>query len=104
MPGARQGRWREGGEVARRSETIAGQILGMTLVTPQTGSRGQIVRRLLIEQGVDIRKEFYIGMVVDRASRRVCLMASSEGGMDIEEVAARTPEKIHKVFIDPPPD
>jgi succinyl-CoA synthetase beta subunit len=76
-------------------------MLGMTLVTRQTGPQGQTVRRLLIEQGVDIRKEFYIGMIVDRASRNVCLMASSEGGMDIEEVAARTPEKIHKVFIDP---
>jgi succinyl-CoA synthetase beta subunit len=60
-----------------------------------------VVRRLLIEQGVDIGKEFYIGMVVDRSRRRVCLMASAEGGMDIEEVAAKTPEKIRKVFIDP---
>jgi succinyl-CoA synthetase beta subunit len=80
---------------------FAGQILGMTLVTNQTGPQGQVVRRLLVEQGLDIRKEFYIGLVLDRGKRRVCLMASSEGGMNIEEVAARTPEKIHKVFIDP---
>lgn len=80
---------------------FARQILGMTLVTNQTGPRGQVVRRLLVEQGVDIRKELYVGLVVDRSRRRVCLMASSEGGMDIEEVAARAPEKIHKVFIDP---
>jgi succinyl-CoA synthetase beta subunit len=59
------------------------------------------VRRLLIEEGADIRKELYVGLVVDRATQRVCLMASSEGGMDIEEVAAHTPEKIHKVYIDP---
>ncbi len=99
------GRGKGGGvKVAKSLDEVkqfAGNMLGMTLVTPQTGSQGQIVRRLLIEQGVDIRKEFYIGMIVDRASRSVCLMASSEGGMDIEEVAARTPEKIHKVFIDP---
>jgi succinyl-CoA synthetase beta subunit len=79
----------------------AGDILGMTLKTHQTGPEGRLVKRLLIEEGADIRKEFYIGMVVDRATQRVALMASSEGGMDIEEVAARTPEKIHKVFIDP---
>jgi len=59
------------------------------------------VRRLLIEEGADIKKELYVGMVVDRGTQRVCLMASSEGGMDIEEVAAKTPQKIHKVFIDP---
>ena len=80
---------------------FAGKMLGMTLITHQTGPQGQVVRRLLIEQGADIKKEFYVGMLVDRASRSVCLMASSEGGMDIEEVAARTPEKIHKVLIDP---
>jgi succinyl-CoA synthetase beta subunit len=76
-------------------------ILGMQLVTHQTGPEGQKVRRLLIEEGADIKKELYVGMVVDRGSQKVVLMASSEGGMDIEEVAARTPEKIHKVFIDP---
>src|ERR1700757_4923959 len=80
---------------------LAGKILGMQLVTHQTGPTGQKVRRLLIEEGADIKKELYVGMVVDRASQRVVLMASSEGGMDIEEVAAKSPEKIHKVFIDP---
>src|SRR5690349_23550602 len=73
----------------------------MQLVTHQTGPRGQKVRRLLIEEGADIKKELYVGMVVDRATQRVTLMASSEGGMDIEEVAAKTPAKIHKVSIDP---
>ncbi len=80
---------------------IAGQILGMQLRTHQTGPDGQKVRRLLIEEGAGIRKELYVGMVVDRGSQRVVLMASSEGGMDIEQVAAATPEKIHKVTIDP---
>jgi len=80
---------------------FAGRILGMQLVTHQTGPQGQKVRRLLVEAGASIAKELYVGMVVDRGTQRVCLMASSEGGMDIEEVAAKTPEKIHKVFIDP---
>jgi succinyl-CoA synthetase beta subunit len=80
---------------------LAGQILGMQLITHQTGPRGQKVRRLLIEEGADIKKELYVGMVVDRTTQRVVLMASSEGGMDIETVAANTPDKIHKVFIDP---
>jgi len=79
----------------------ASEILGMQLVTHQTGPGGQKVRRLLIEEGADIAKELYVGMVVDRATQRVTLMASSEGGMDIEEVAAHHPEKIHKVHIDP---
>ncbi len=99
------GRGKGGGvKVARTKDdvrTLAGQILGMQLVTHQTGPGGQKVRRLLIEEGADIRKELYVGMVVDRTTQRVCLMASSEGGMDIEHVAATTPEKIHKVFIDP---
>jgi succinyl-CoA synthetase beta subunit len=99
------GRGKGGGVKLARSvdevRTLAGQILGMQLVTHQTGPHGQKVRRLLIEEGADIKKELYVGMVVDRATQRVCLMASSEGGMDIEEVAAHTPEKIHKVFIDP---
>jgi len=80
---------------------LAGKILGMQLVTHQTGPQGQKVRRLLIEEGADIKKELYVGMVVDRGTQKVVLMASSEGGMDIEEVAAKTPEKIHKVMIDP---
>jgi len=79
----------------------AGAILGMQLKTHQTGPGGQKVRRLLIEEGADIKKELYLGMVVDRGSQRVVLMASSEGGMDIEEVAAKSPEKIHRVTIDP---
>ena len=79
----------------------ANKILGMQLVTHQTGPEGQKVRRLLIEEGADIKAELYVGMVVDRGTQRVALMASSEGGMDIEEVAAKTPEKIHKVFVDP---
>ena len=99
------GRGKGGGvKVAKSLEDVkalAEKILGMQLVTHQTGPQGQKVRRLLIEEGADIRKELYVGMVVDRATQRVVLMASSEGGMDIEEVAAKTPEKIHKVFIDP---
>jgi succinyl-CoA synthetase beta subunit len=99
------GRGKGGGVKLARSpdevKAFAGQILGMQLKTHQTGPEGQKVRRLLIEEGADIKKELYVGMVVDRVTQRVCLMASSEGGMDIEEVAARTPEKIHKVFVDP---
>ncbi len=99
------GRGKGGGvKVARSHDEVrdlAGRILGMQLVTHQTGPVGQKVRRLLIEEGADIRKELYVGMVVDRTTQRVCLMASSEGGMDIEEVAAKTPEMIHRVFIDP---
>ncbi len=99
------GRGKGGGvKVARSLEEVrqyATEILNMKLVTHQTGPEGQIVHRLFVEQGVAIAKEFYVGMVVDRSSQRVCLMASSEGGMEIEQVAADTPEKIHKVFIDP---
>ena len=99
------GRGKGGGvKVAKSPEQVreyANQILGMQLVTHQTGPEGQKVRRLLIEEGAQIVKEYYIGMVVDRSTQRVALMASSEGGMDIEEVAAHTPEKIHKVWIDP---
>jgi len=99
------GRGKGGGvKVAKSLEEVheyASKILGMTLVTHQTGPQGRVVKRLLVEEGADIRKELYVGMVVDRASQRVTLMASSEGGMDIEDVAASTPEKIHKVAIDP---
>ena len=99
------GRGKGGGvKVAKSLDEVrqyAGQILGMQLVTHQTGPEGQEVKRLLVEEGADIASELYVGMVVDRVTQRVCLMASSEGGMDIEEVAAKTPEKIHKVFIDP---
>src|SRR5262245_49045024 len=99
------GRGKGGGVKLAKSldevKQYAGQILGMQLKTHQTGPGGQKVRRLLIEEGADIKKELYVGMVVDRGTQKVVLMASSEGGMDIEEVAAKTPEKIHKVFIDP---
>jgi len=99
------GRGQGGGvKVARSPEEVrshAARILGMTLVTHQTGPEGRVVRRILVEEGADIRKEYYVGMVVDRVSQRVTLMASSEGGMEIEEVAARSPQKIHKVAIDP---
>src|SRR5438105_7140430 len=99
------GRGEGGGvEVAKSIDEVrqhASRILGMQLKTHQTGPEGQKVRRLLIEEGADIKKELYAGMVVDRGTQKVVLMASSEGGMDIEEVAAKTPEKIRKVFIDP---
>jgi succinyl-CoA synthetase beta subunit len=98
------GRGKGGGVKVARSSTevrdLASAMLGMQLVTHQTGPQGQKVRRLLIEEGADIRTELYVGMVVDRTTQRVVLMASSEGGMDIEEVAARAPEKIHQVVID----
>lgn len=89
----------KGGPDAARD--IAEKMLGGTLVTIQTGEGGQTVRTVLVEQGVAIARELYLGMLVDRDSRRVVLMASAEGGMDIEHVAATTPEKILKVWIDP---
>ena len=99
------GRGKGGGvKVAKSIDEVrdwAGKILGMQLITHQTGPQGQKVRRLLIEEGADISRELYIGMVVDRGTQTVCVMASSEGGMDIEEVATHTPGKIHKVFVDP---
>ena len=99
------GRGKGGGvKVAKSLDEVreyAGKILGMTLITHQTGPEGRVVKRLLIEEGADIKKELYVGMVVDRATQRVTLMASSEGGMNIEEVAEHTPEKIHKIAIDP---
>ena len=99
------GRGKGGGvKVAKSLDEVrqyAGQILGMQLVTHQTGPVGQKVRRLLIEEGADIRKEYYVAALTDRTTQKVAMMASSEGGMDIEEVAHKTPEKILKVFIDP---
>lgn len=99
------GRGKAGGvKIARSLEEVhafAEQILGNVLVTHQTGPEGKVVNRLLIEQGCDIRKEYYIGLVVDRGSGRVVMMASEEGGTEIEEVAARNPEKIFKEGIDP---
>lgn len=99
------GRGKGGGvKVAKSLEDVrsyASQILGMQLKTHQTGPEGQKVRRLLIEEGADIQKELYVAVVTDRVTQKVCIMASSEGGMDIEEVAHSHPEKIHKVFVDP---
>jgi succinyl-CoA synthetase beta subunit len=99
------GRGKGGGvKVAKNAEEVrqyAAAILGMTLVTHQTGPEGRLVKRLLIEQGVNIEKEFYAGIVLDRSSGRNCIMVSTEGGMEIEKVAEETPEKIIKVFIHP---
>ncbi len=99
------GRGKGGGVKLARSldevKALAGQILGMQLTTHQTGPQGQKVRRLLIEEGADIKKEYYVAALTDRATQKVAMMASSEGGMDIEEVAHSTPEKIIKVFVDP---
>ena len=81
--------------------TNAEQILGMQLVTHQTGPKGQPVKRVLVEEGMDIKKELYVSLLVDRGSQQVVMLASTEGGMDIELVAANTPEKILKVGIDP---
>ncbi len=80
---------------------LAQKILGMQLVTHQTGPEGQKVRRLYIEQGLDIARELYLGAVIDRDRRRIAFMASTEGGVEIEKVAAETPEKIHTVHVDP---
>ncbi|MBV8122770.1 MAG: ADP-forming succinate--CoA ligase subunit beta [Paucibacter sp.] len=99
------GRGKGGGvKVAKSLEQVkeySDQIMGMQLVTHQTGPEGQKVRRLLIEEGADIKKELYVSLVTDRVTQRVVLMASSEGGMDIEEVAESHPEKIHSIAIDP---
>jgi len=82
-------------------ETLASEILGMTLVTHQTGPKGRLVKKLLIEAGQKIEKELYLGLLVDRATASIVIMASRDGGMDIEEVAAKTPERIIKVHVDP---
>lgn len=99
------GRGKGGGVKLARSidevRSLSEEILGMTLITPQTGPEGKLVQRLYIEQGADIARELYLGMVVDRATNSIVIMASTEGGMDIEEVAEETPELIHKVSIDP---
>jgi len=88
----------KGAEAARQ---VAGQILGMRLITHQTGPEGRIVKRLLIEEGVSIARELYVGALVDRGCGRVVVMASAAGGMEIEEVAARTPDAIVKEHVDP---
>ena len=99
------GRGKGGGVKLARSiedvKKIAGEILGMQLITHQTGPEGQKVRRLLIEDGADIKKEYYVSAVTDRATQRVAMIVSSEGGMDIEEVAHSTPEKIITEIVDP---
>ena len=99
------GRGKGGGvKLARSLDEVrqhANDILGMQLVTHQTGPEGQKVRNLLIEEGADIKHEYYVAALTDRATQTVAMMASSEGGMDIEEVAHNTPEKIIKVFVDP---
>jgi succinyl-CoA synthetase beta subunit len=99
------GRGKGGGVKLARSadevKKLAGEILGMQLKTHQTGPEGQKVRRLLIEEGADIKKEYYVAALTDRATQTVAMMASSEGGMDIEQVAHDKPEKIIKVFVNP---
>ncbi len=99
------GRGKAGGvKVAKSLDEVrqyASELLGKTLVTAQTGPEGKEVKRLLIEEGCDIQKEYYIGLVVDRQTSRIVLMGSEEGGTEIEEVAAKTPEKIFKEVIDP---
>jgi succinyl-CoA synthetase beta subunit len=99
------GRGKGGGvKVAKNLDEVrifAKAILGMQLKTHQTGPEGQKVRRLLVEEGADIKKEYYVAALTDRATQKIAMMASSEGGMDIEEVAHKTPEKIIKVFVDP---
>ena len=99
------GRGKAGGvKIAKSSEEayeIAQKMLGMKLVTHQTGPEGKIVRKVLVEEAMEILQELYLGMVIDRSASRVVIMASEAGGMEIEEVAAKTPEKIHKAYVDP---
>ncbi len=99
------GRGKAGGVKVVRSldevATVAQRMLGMTLVTPQTGPQGKLVKRVFIEEGVDIQREIYLGMLIDRATSRITVMASTEGGVEIEEVAAKHPDNILKVAIDP---
>ncbi len=107
--GRGKGRLREHPEVSgvtvvegvEAAAELAGKLLGSTLVTVQTGPEGKKIGRVLIEQGLDIARELYLGLVVDRERRRVCLMASAEGGVEIEVVAARSPERILKEWVDP---
>jgi succinyl-CoA synthetase beta subunit len=82
-------------------QSVAGEIIGMNLVTPQTGKEGRLVKKVLVEQGLNIEKELYLSIIPDRASAQIVVMASEAGGMDIEAVAAETPERIIKVFINP---
>jgi succinyl-CoA synthetase beta subunit len=99
------GRGKGGGVKLAESEAdvrrVAGQILGMKLVTPQTGPQGRVVKKVLVEEGLKIDKELYLSITVDRGRAKIAVIASEAGGMDIEQVAAQTPEKIIKVFINP---
>lgn len=99
------GRGKGGGvKLARTAQEVrdmSSSMLGMTLVTHQTGPEGRVVKTLLIEEGLKIQSEFYLSVVLDRATSQLVFMASSAGGMDIEEVAAKTPDKILKQYIDP---
>lgn len=99
------GRGKGGGVKIAKSldevKSLTNDMIGMNLVTPQTGEEGKEVHKVYIEAGCNIQKEYYVAVLVDRATQRVTMMASSEGGMDIEEVAEKTPEKIHSVTIDP---
>ena len=86
---------------ANEARTAASAMLGMTLVTHQTGPDGRVVKRLLVEQGLEISRELYLGLVIDRSSKKPVLMASPDGGVEIEKVAEETPDRIFKAFIDP---
>ncbi|MCK5574058.1 MAG: acetate--CoA ligase family protein, partial [Bacteroidetes bacterium] len=98
------GRGKGGGVKLAKSidevRSLASEMLGMRLVTHQTGPEGRIVKRLLIEQGIDIAKELYVGVTLDRATSQIVVMASTEGGVEIERVAAETPERILKEYVD----
>jgi succinyl-CoA synthetase beta subunit len=99
------GRGKGGGVKLAKSvdeaERLASQMIGMTLVTHQTGPEGRVVSRVLVEEGLQMTRELYVSIVLDRAAGKPAMMASADGGMDIEEVAAKTPERIHKVHIEP---
>ena len=99
------GRGKGGGVKLAKSideaKSLADEIIGMTLVTHQTGPEGRLVKKVLVEQGLDIKKELYLSVIPDRETAKIVIMASEAGGMDIEEVAEKTPEKIIKVFINP---
>ncbi|MCH8286005.1 ADP-forming succinate--CoA ligase subunit beta, partial [candidate division KSB1 bacterium] len=99
------GRGKGGGVKLAKSpeeaKRIASEMLGMTLVTHQTGPEGRVVHRVLVEEGMDIKQELYLGIVLDRETSRLVFMASTEGGVEIEKVAAESPEKILKAYIDP---
>ena len=99
------GRGKGGGvklaDAASAVTAIADEIIGMTLITPQTGAKGRLVKKVLVEQGLNIEKELYLSLIPDRGTAKIVIMASEAGGMDIEEVAAKTPDKIIRVGINP---